>query len=118
MLGRKMNTISDTLAKRVRQISDTPPSTAVQLAAIDAKRAPRAASYRPATLTFVGGEKVDVMVTNHSATGARVQFKRGAPLPERVCLTQAMTGQEQWAYVTWQTWGVAGLQFVGAKKAL
>jgi hypothetical protein len=117
MLGRKVNTISDTLAKRVRVISEAPPSALAQQAASAAKRAPRALAYRPGTLTFVGGERVDVVVTNLSTTGARIQFKRGTPLPERVCLTQGRTGSQQWAYVTWQTWGVAGLQFVGAKRA-
>lgn len=115
MLGRKLNTISGALAKRVQKISEAAPSASAQLAAFSAKRAPRALAYRPGTLAFVGGERMDVIVTNLSATGARVQHKRGTPLPERVCLKEGRTGKEMWAYVTWQAWGVAGLQFVGAK---
>lgn len=115
MLGRKMHTLSGAFAERVRKISEAAPALASKQVTPPETRAPRALAYRPGTLIFVGGERVDVMVTNLSATGARVQHKRGTPLPERVCLKEGRTGKELWAYVTWQTWGVAGLQFVGAK---
>ena len=118
MLGKKMHTNPGILAARMQKISEASsyqPKPAVTSAPT---RAPRVAAYRPATLTFIGGERMDVVVTNLSATGARVQHKRGTPLPERVCLKEGHSGMEHWAYVTWQLWGVAGLQFVGAKSTL
>ena len=118
MFGKKGNTAGAGLARRVQKISEAPPIVASETVVSSPTRAPREPAYRPGTLTFVGGERVDVVVTNQSATGARVQHKRGTPLPERVCLKEGNTGKEIWAYVTWQSWGVAGLQFVGAKKAI
>lgn len=117
MLGKKVHTNPGILAARMQKITEAPCYQPKPAATSDA-RAPRKPAYRPGTLTFIGGEKVDVMVTNLSATGARVQHKRGTPLPERVCLKEGHTGKEMWAYVTWQAWGVAGLQFVGAKAVV
>lgn len=31
-------------------------------------------------------------------------------------LTEPMSGVKKWAYVSWQTWGVAGLEYVGARR--
>ena len=118
MLGKKMHTNPGILAARMQKISEASPYQPKPAVTSAPTRAPRVAAYRPATLTFIGGERMDVVVTNLSATGARVQHKRGTPLPERVCLKEGHSGMEHWAYVTWQQWGVAGLQFVGAKSTL
>ena len=58
---------------------------------------------------------MNVVVKNISDTGARIEFVRSIYLPDRVKLTAR--GTSRWAYVTWQTGGVAGLQFVGEGKA-
>jgi len=117
MLRKKMHTLSGTFAERVRRISESAPSFEAKAPATGAQRARRAPAYRPGTLTLMGGERIDVVVTNLSNAGARIQFKRGTPLPERVRLSEPRTGKDKWAYVMWQGDRVAGLQFVGAKAA-
>jgi hypothetical protein len=113
MLGRKT---SRALAERVRKISETPPPRATGPAdPLASKRAVRKPSFRPGTLTFMNGDRLDCVVTNVSGMGAEVRFVRASHLPERVLLSEPMSGMRKWAYVSWQTWGVAGLQFVGAK---
>ena len=65
-----------------------------------------------ATLAFITGERVDVVVKNVSDTGARVEFMRDIQLPDRVLLSEPTLRLKTWAYVIWQTRGAAGLQFV------
>jgi len=116
LLGRKQVPVSKTLAQRVQRISTAP--TRVPAAQADArfgKRAVRSDAWRPGTISFLSGERFDVVVRSISETGARIEFVRNAYLPDRVKLTAQ--GMTRWAYVSWQTWGVAGLQFVGESKS-
>lgn len=115
MFARKSHTLSVALAARVRKIAETP--AIVQPRPAFGKRQPRVAGFKPGTLTFHGGERVDVVVKNLNANGARVEFIRGTRLPERVQLTEPSHGIRKWAHVTWQTWGVAGLEFVKSENA-
>jgi hypothetical protein len=115
MLGRKSHTISGALKARVQKIAETP--SAVQAKPSFGKRQPRALAFKPGTLTFLGGERLDVVVKNLNAAGARVEFIRGTRLPERVLLAEPLQGIRKWAHVTWQTWGVAGLEFVKSDNA-
>jgi hypothetical protein len=115
MLGRKQKPISATLAQRMQRIAATP-AFAPERVAVQTfgKRAIRADAWRPGTISFQTGERMDVVVKKISDTGARIEFVRSTYLPDRVKLTAQ--GTSRWAYVTWQTWAVAGLQFVGESK--
>lgn len=117
MLGKKPVVKSSAFADRVRRISEAAPVVPKELANTGVnKREVRKPSFRPGTLTFMHGEKLSVMVTNISATGARVQFVRGAHLPERVLVSEPLTGLHKWGYVVWQAANVAGVEFVGARR--
>lgn len=111
MFGTRSKSVSGALAARVRKIAET--TRPAPRAPVAAKRQVRAPSFKPGTLTFVGGERLSVMVTNISDRGARVEYVRGTRIPECVQLIEPMTGTKKWAYVSWQTWGMAGLEFVG-----
>jgi hypothetical protein len=116
MFGIRSKTVSGALAKRVRQISEaTRPASLANPAA--AQREVRAPSFKPGKLTFIGGERMDVMVTNLSSRGARIEYVRGTRIPDCVELTEPLTGLKKWAYVSWQTYGMAGLEFVGRAPA-
>lgn len=116
MLGRKQSPLSLALSARVQRIAETQTyAPARPTGQKFGKRASRADAWRPGTISFQTGERIDVVVKNISDTGARIKFVRSTYLPDRVRLTAQ--GTSRWAYVTWQTWGVAGLQFVGEAKA-
>lgn len=118
MLGRKQASVSKSLAQRVQRIAIAP--TFAPPRPTDAKfgkREVREPSWKPGTIAFLGGERVEVVVKNVSESGARIEYVRGTHLPERVRLVEPMQGINRWAYVTWQTWGVAGLRFVDKNEA-
>jgi hypothetical protein len=113
MLGTKRASDSKTLTARVNRIAQTPTYTPPRH--VDTKfgkRDQREMSWKPGTLIFQSGERMDVVVKNISETGARIEYVRGTYLPERVRLIEPIQDLNRWAYVTWQTWGVAGLRFV------
>lgn len=117
MLGKKPFGKSGALSDRVRKISEAAPVVPSELTNAGANnREVRKPSFRPGTLTFMHGEKLSVMVTNISATGARVQFVRGTNLPERVLVTEPLSGLHKLGYVVWQSTNVAGIAFVGARQ--
>lgn len=117
MLGTKRTFGTKTLAERVNRIAQAPSYTPpVDPNAQSGRRAERAAAWRPGTLVLLGGERLEVVVKNISATGARVEFVRSTHLPERVQLIEPLQGINRRAYVTWQDWGSAGLQFVSETR--
>ncbi|MEQ1783178.1 MAG: hypothetical protein ABMA14_17615 [Hyphomonadaceae bacterium] len=100
-------------ADRLRKVSAAPAAEAAySVVGPQAERADRKASFRPATLTFITGDRVDVVVKNLSTTGARVEFMCNALLPDRVLLSEPTARLKVWAYVIWQDAGAAGLEFV------
>lgn len=103
----------DPLAERLRKIADVP-AEEVTYSSVQPgeKRSERKPTFKAATLTFITGERVDVVVKNVSDTGARVEFMRDISLPDRVLLSEPTLRLKIWAYVIWQTRGAAGLQFV------
>jgi hypothetical protein len=112
MLGRKPAPIDYALAQRVRRIAQPEDVADADCAeAPAAEREPRSPTFKPATLTF-HGDRLEVVVKNLSATGARVEFIRDVQLPERVVLSEPSTGLRRTAHVAWQTWGIAGLEFL------
>ncbi len=118
MLGRKSTPKTGVFAERVKRISEAMPSYA-RGGSDDpaaAKRAVRKPSFRPATVAFMTGEQVSVMVTDLSKTGARVRFVRRGLWPERVQLIEPLQRINKWGYVAWQTADEVGLKFVGAKR--
>jgi len=116
MLGRRHTPLSATLSQRMQRIAETPAFAPERVADRKfGKRAIRADAWRPGTISFQTGERMDVVVRNISDAGARIEFVRSIYLPDRVKLTAQ--GTSRWAYVSWQTWGEAGLQFVGKGSA-
>lgn len=114
MLGTNRKIAAAVLATRVNRIAQAPTYTPPKPADVKfGKRAQRKIAWRPATLSFQSGERMDVVVKNISETGARIEFVRSTYLPDRVKLSAQ--GISKWAYVSWQTWGVAGLHFVDSK---
>lgn len=113
MFGKKSTSNPHALAQRVRKVAET--ASFVPADPTVGQREQRAPAFKPATLTFQGGERMAVVVKNVSRSGARVEFVRSDRLPERVMLTEPLQGLNTWAYVTWQTMGVAGLKFVARK---
>jgi len=114
MLGRKK--VNETLALRMGRIARAPTYTPARpVEQKFGKRATRADGWSPGTVSFQSGERFDVVVKNMSETGAKIEFIRTTYLPDRVRLTSK--GVSRWAYVSWQSWGVAGLQFVAEDKS-
>lgn len=104
---------SDPLADRMRKIASVPvEETNYSAVATGEKRAERKPTFKTATLTMISGERIDVVVKNVSATGARIEFLRDVMLTDRVMLSEPTMRIRTWAYVIWQTRGAAGLQFV------
>ena len=58
MLGKRVHTNPGILAARMQKISEAPPYQPKPAAVSAAQRAPRVPAYRPATLTFIGGERL------------------------------------------------------------
>jgi hypothetical protein len=104
---------ADPLADRMRKIAAVP-AEEVTYSSVQTgqKRSERKATYKSATITTLGGERIDVVVKNVSATGARIEFVRDVSLTDRVIISEPTLQLKTWAYVIWQTRGAAGLQFV------
>lgn len=103
----------DPLAQRMRKITDVPVEEVTYSSVRpDEKRSDRRPTFKAATLALITGERIDVVVKNISDTGARIEFMREIPLPDRVLLSEPTLRLKTWAYVIWQTRGAAGLQFV------
>lgn len=104
---------SSRFADRLRKISDAPQADSdYGSGEPPAARTDRKPTFRAATLTFITGDRIDVVVKNLNATGARVEFISNVRLPDRVMLSEPTARLQVWAYVTWQEPGAAGLEFV------
>ncbi len=113
MFKKSDNKASDPLADRMRKIAAVQvEETNYSSVATGEKRAARKPTFKSATLTLLGGERLDVVVKNISDTGARIEFVRDVSLTDRVMLSEPTLRIRTWAYVIWQTRGAAGLQFV------
>lgn len=111
MFGKKPDK-PDPLADRMRKIAAAPAEDVVYSSAhTGEKRATRQPTFKSATVTTLGGERIDVVVKNVSSTGARIEFVRDVSLTDRVMLSEPTMRLKTWAYVVWQTRGAAGLQF-------
>lgn len=103
----------DPLAQRMRKIANVShDETTYKAATPNSKRSERKSTFKAATLTFISGERIDVVVKNVSETGALVEFLRDVMLPDRVLLSEPTLRLRLWAYVAWQERGKAGLEFV------
>lgn len=103
----------DPLAQRMRKIADiAPEETVYSTVTPGEKRSERKPTFKAASLAFITGQRIDVVVKNVSDTGARVEFMVDVALPDRVLLSEPTLRLKTWAYVVWQTRGAAGLQFV------
>jgi len=106
------NKPADPLADRMRKIAAVPAEEVNYTSAGPGeKRSERKPTFKSATVTTLGGERIDVVVKNVSATGARIDFVRDVTLTDRVMLSEPTLRIRTWAYVVWQTRGAAGLQF-------
>jgi hypothetical protein len=105
----------DPLANRLKAIASKPALAESDYVASAPKvdnRAKRQATFKQATLMLSGGERVDVVVKNISATGAKVQFFKHVTLSQKVMMSEPTLRIRRWAEVVWQKDGEAGLHFV------
>jgi hypothetical protein len=72
----------------------------------------RDATFKQATIRLQGGERMDVVVKNLSATGARIEFFRKVTLTDQVLISEPSTRLKRLAKVVWQKEGSAGLHFL------
>lgn len=104
---------SHRFADRLRKVTAAPaPDAGYKEESPRTTRAERKPTFKAATLTFITGDRIEVIVKNLSVTGARVEFMRNVLLPDRVLLSEQTTRLKVWAYVIWQKPGAAGLEFV------
>lgn len=107
------NKAADPLADRMRKIAAVPAEDVTYSSVQTGQKRPeRKPTFKSATVTTLGGERIDVVVKNISSTGARVEFLRDVSLTDRVIISEPTLRIKTWAYVVWQTRGAAGLQFV------
>jgi hypothetical protein len=104
----------DPLGDRMRKISGAAPPEEKTYTSIhqDNKRSPRQATFKQATITTRGGERIAVVVKNVSDTGARIEYMREVSLGDHVLLSEPTLRIKTWAEVVWETRGAAGLRFV------
>ena len=76
------------------------------------RRAQRSDKFKQALLIAVSGVRIKVVVTNISATGARVEFYSGSSeIFGRILLQEPSLGLKKWARVVWKEQNSAGLEF-------
>jgi hypothetical protein len=75
------------------------------------ERALRQPVYRNGLVLLEWGEKLQVVIKNISATGARIDFFRNVSLPDQVILSESTLKLHTHSRVVWQTYGSAGLAF-------
>lgn len=103
----------DPLGDRMRKISGAPPPEEKTYTSIqDSKRETRQATFKQATITTRGGERIAVVVKNVSQSGARIEYMRDVTLGDHVLLSEPTLRIKTWAEVMWETRGAAGLKFV------
>jgi hypothetical protein len=105
----------DPLANRLKAIASKPALAESDYVASAPKvddRATRQPAFKQATLTLAGGERLDVVVKNISASGAKVQFFRNVMLTQKVLISEPTLRLRSWALVVWQHDGEAGLYFI------
>ncbi len=103
------------LAARMRQIADKPAAAddAYSTPAVTAGgRQPRTSTFKQATITLSGGERMEVVVKNVSNTGARIEYFRKITLPDRILISEPTLRLKKWAKVMWQGDGAAGVHFI------
>jgi len=113
MTRQRKREASNRFAERLRKVAAAPATEGGHDdLAPRTDRAERKPTFKAATLTFITGDRIEVIVKNLSVTGARVEFMRNVLLPDRVLLSEQTTRLKVWAYVIWQEPGAAGLEFV------
>jgi hypothetical protein len=114
MFKKPGNNTPDPLADRMRKISgpNAPEEKTYTSIHQDNKRAERQPTFKQATVTTRGGERIAVVVKNISDTGARIEYMREVPLGDHVLLSEPTLRIKTWAEVVWETRGAAGLRFV------
>lgn len=114
MFKKPGNNTPDPLGDRMRKISGSsqPEEKTYTTIHQDNKRAVRHPTFKQATITTRGGERIAVVVKNISDTGARIEYMRDAALGDHVLLSEPTLRIKTWAEVMWETRGAAGLKFV------
>lgn len=104
----------DPLADRMRRISGATPPEEKTYTSVhqDNKRESRQLTFKQATVTTRGGERIAVVVKNVSQSGARIEYMREATLGDHVLLSEPTLRIKTWAEVMWEVRGAAGLKFV------
>jgi hypothetical protein len=108
------NNAADPLGDRMRKISGAPPAEERTYTTIhqDNKRETRQPTFKQATITTRGGERIPVVVKNVSPSGARIEYMKETTLGDHVLLSEPTLRIKTWAEVMWETRGAAGLKFV------
>lgn len=75
-------------------------------------RSERAPAYRQGVIVIEDGQRVQVVIKNLSATGARIEYFLKRELPREVTLIEVTMRIRRRARVVWQGDGVAGLEYV------
>jgi hypothetical protein len=75
-------------------------------------RDPRQPTFKPATIRLAGGERMDVVVKDASASGVKIVFLRRVRLTDQIMISEPTLRISTWAQVVWQTVGAAGLRFL------
>jgi uncharacterized protein YijF (DUF1287 family) len=111
----------DPLANRLKAIASKPALADSEYTDVaDPKkddRAKRQLTFKQGTLMMSAGERVDVVIKNISATGAKIQFFKHVILTQKVIMAEPTLRLRKWAEVVWQKEGEAGLRFLGDADA-
>ena len=104
------------LADRMKAIASKPALDDSEYVDVNAPkkddRAQRQPTFKQGTLMMAAGERVDVVVKNISATGAKIQFFKHVVLTRKVIMAEPTLRLRKWAEVVWQKDGEAGLRFL------
>jgi hypothetical protein len=114
MFKKPGNNTPDPLGDRMRKISGAAPPEEKTYTTVhqDNKRETRQPTFKQATITTRGGERIPVVVKNVSQSGARIEYMREVTLGDHVLLSEPTLRIKTWAEVMWETRGAAGLKFV------
>lgn len=106
------------LAQRLAAIAAQPPISIEQTAAHsdETRLEPRQPVFRFARIVLADKSEVSCIVTDISASGARIMLEGACALPEWVRLKLILTGEIRKARVAWQRDRAAGLSFHAERK--
>jgi hypothetical protein len=91
-----------------RRPPDAEPASPAPVEQRDEARVP---VFRQAELTLEGYYRIQAVITELSASGARIEYATRIDLPARLVIAEPTLRLKRWARVAWQHEGAAGLEF-------